>query len=125
MQQDEPFPLKAIPPWVRQAIIREFQGRWPTVQEVAQISDSYWLTTPDIGPSALEKIHSTLDVRSHRSDDAPPRWTDAELLDRLARLQKELRRLKHALQARIGGSSEAGLRSRGRAGSALDLPVMK
>jgi hypothetical protein len=41
MQQDEAFPLAVIPPRVRRAILREFQGRWPTVQEVAQIPDRH------------------------------------------------------------------------------------
>ena len=83
MQQDEFFPLDAIPPRVRRAILHEFQGRRPTVQEVAQISDRHWLATPEIGPSTLEKIHEALQPQPHQGDGASPKMTDAELLDRL------------------------------------------
>jgi hypothetical protein len=90
MQQDEFFPLDAVPPRVRRALLREFQGRRPTVQEVSQISDRHWLATPDIGPSTLEKIHSILCPQLRQGDSAPPRLTDTELL---------------ILEARIGASS--------------------
>ena len=51
MQLDEPFPLEAIAPRVRRVILDEFQGHWPTVHEIAQISDRHWLATPGVGPA--------------------------------------------------------------------------
>ncbi len=106
MQQDEFFPLDAIPSRVRRAILHEFQGRWPTVQEVAQISDRHWLATPDIGPTTLEKIHSVLHPQSGQGDSASSQMTDAELLARLKFIQEELQRIKRILAARSGRGSE-------------------
>jgi hypothetical protein len=104
MQQDESFPLEAIPPRVRRAILQEFQGRWPTVQEVARISDRHWLATPDIGPSTLEKIHSILRPQQYQNDVSSPEMDDAELLTRLEAVHEELRRIQRVLAARFGRS---------------------
>ncbi|PVE23407.1 hypothetical protein DC522_16245 [Microvirga sp. KLBC 81] len=112
MQQAESFPLEAIPPRVRRAIIREFQGRWPTVQEVAQISDRHWLATPDIGPLALEKIRSILQSQSRRNDNSPPQLIDAEVLDRLEAIQEELRRIQCTLDTRISQTLRKGPRAK-------------
>ncbi len=102
MQQNEPFPLEAVPPRVRRAILSEFQERWPTVQEVAQISNRRWLSTPDIGPSALESIHSILHPQPCQTDHfSRPRLIDAELLARLEFIQEELRWLGDQLKARL------------------------
>jgi hypothetical protein len=105
MQQDEFFPLEAIPPQVRRVILREFQGRWPTVQEVSQISDRQWLATPDIGPTNLGKIHSVLRPEPCQGDSALPELTDAELLTRLEFIQEELRRIQRTLEVRVGRNS--------------------
>ncbi|KFG70924.1 hypothetical protein JH26_01210 [Microvirga sp. BSC39] len=102
MQQDELFPLADIPPRVRRAILREFQGRWPTVQEIAQISDRHWLATPDIGPSSLEKIHSIIQVHRSQTDPfPPPQLINNELLDRLEFIQEEFRWLERAVKAKL------------------------
>jgi hypothetical protein len=105
MQQNESFPLDAVPPRVRRAILQEFQGRWPTVQEVTQISDRQWLATPDIGPSTLETIHTILRPQPCHREDSSPEMTDAELLNRLEFIQEELKRIRSILEARIGASS--------------------
>jgi hypothetical protein len=115
MPQDEFFPLDAVPPRVRRALLREFQGRWPTVQEVSQISDRHWLATPDIGPSTLEKIHSILHPQPCQGDSNSPHTTDAELLNRLEFIQEELRRIQRTLEARIGKISGKGLQGRSSA----------
>src|SRR5687768_9091993 len=103
MQQDKPFPLDAIPLRVRRAIIREFQGRWPTVQEVAQVSDRHWLANPDIGPAALQRIQEILHARQGQRDTSSPRLSDAELLVRLESVQEQFRRIHRTLEARMGG----------------------
>lgn len=105
MQQNEAFPLDAVPPRVRRALLGEFQGRWPTLQEVSQISDRHWLATPDIGPSTLEKIHSILRPQPCQRDGSSPEMTDAELLNRLEFIQEELQRIQCILEAWIGASS--------------------
>jgi hypothetical protein len=102
MPQDEFLPLEAIPPRVRRALLHEFQGRHPTVQEVAQISDRRWLATPDIGPSTLENIHSVLHPQPCQSDSTSRAMDDAELLTRLEAIQDDLQRIQHLLAARDG-----------------------
>lgn len=102
MQQDELFPLEDIPARVRRAIFREFQGRWPTVQEVAQISDRDWLATPGIGPSSLEKIQSIVQAHQPQADPfASSQMTNDQLLDRLELLQEEFRWLERTLKAKL------------------------
>jgi hypothetical protein len=112
MQLDEPFPLEAIHPRVRRVLLNEFQGRWPTVQEVTQISDRQWLATPGVGPTVLEKIQSNLSLQRRQYDNSYPQLTDAELLDRLDTLQKEFQYIQHALEAKIGETSRKASRAK-------------
>jgi hypothetical protein len=97
MPLDEPFPLVAVPSWVRHAILNEFKGRCPSIREVAEISDRQWLKTPNIGPAALKMIRSVID--EYQSQSAA--LSDAELLKRLEWLQKELRWLERQLKSRL------------------------
>ena len=60
MQLDEPFPLEIVPSRVRHAMLDEFKGRRPTVGEVAQIPDAYWLATPAIGRKVLQTIRAVV-----------------------------------------------------------------
>jgi hypothetical protein len=113
MQQVEFFPLDAVPPRVRSALLGEFEGRWPTVQEVAQISDRHWLATPDIGPSTLEKIHSVLRPKACQGDSASHQMTDTELLIRLEFIQEELRRIQRTVEALSGRNSGRTYQGRG------------
>jgi hypothetical protein len=64
MQLDEPFPLEAIAPRVRRVVLNEFQGHWPTVHEIAQISDRHWLATPGVGPGTLGLLDRPGSLRS-------------------------------------------------------------
>ena len=102
MYSDEPFPLNAVPPRVRNTILNEFKGRCPSIREVAMIPDSYWLATPSIGPTFLEQIRSVTDATLQQTaSPSRPRLTDAELLDRLERLQDELRWLQDQMEAKL------------------------
>ncbi|WP_210252239.1 hypothetical protein, partial [Microvirga tunisiensis] len=56
MDWDEPFPLNAVPPRVRNTILLEFKGRCPSLREVAEIPDSYWLETPNICSATRECV---------------------------------------------------------------------
>ena len=114
MQLDEPFPREAIHPRVRKVILNEFQGRWPTVQEIAQISDRQWLATPGVGPTVLQQIHSVIRPPRHQDEPDLSRLTDAELLDRLEFLQEEFGRIRQILKSKIGGTSRKSLRNRNR-----------
>jgi hypothetical protein len=102
MDWNEPFPLNAVPPRVRNTILNEFKGRCPSIREVAEIPDSYWLATPSIGPTFLEQIRSVTDAAPQLpASPSWPRLTDAELLHRLERLQDELRWLQEQMEARL------------------------
>jgi hypothetical protein len=97
MSLDQPFPLDAVPSWLRNAILNAFQGRCPTMREVAGISDRDWLTVPGVGPIALEMIRSVPGEQQRPQK----RLSDAELLKRLEWLQMELRWLEELLKARL------------------------
>jgi len=56
MGLDDPFPIEKCSGRVRGAVLAEFQGRCPTIRQVASISDAQWLTVPNIGPTTLEEI---------------------------------------------------------------------
>ncbi|MCG7394106.1 hypothetical protein MHY87_14440 [Microvirga sp. ACRRW] len=106
MGWDDPFPIEKCSGRVRGAVLAEFQGRCPTVREVASISDAQWLTVPNIGPTTLEEIRRFI-------NEAPveqrlqnlPNMEDGELLSRLNRLQRELSLIASAVRTRISSAS--------------------
>jgi hypothetical protein len=99
MPLDEPFPLDLFSPRVRTVILKEFNGRCPSRQEVAEITDARWLSTPEVGPALLKRL------RNPGQDLCPPvgQLTDAELLTRLAGLQQELELIQATVRMRVGG----------------------
>ncbi|MBM6584309.1 hypothetical protein ILT44_29375 [Microvirga sp. BT689] len=107
MLSDAPFPLDQFSAIVRTAILKEFGGRCPTIREVARIPDTYWLSTPGIGSSTVEKIHSLAKVSPQRTRPPSPdqlsyaELTDAELLDHLEALRDELDHIRDALKIRM------------------------
>ncbi len=102
MHENELFPLEAVPSRVKFAILREFQGRWPTVQEVSRICDKSWLTVPGIGRTALASIRQATGDQHPLTVNGPAaRMSDAELLTRLDLLQVELQSLSEALNATL------------------------
>jgi hypothetical protein len=102
MDWDEPFPLTAVPPRVRNTILNEFKGRCPSIREVAEIPDSDWLATPNIGPTFLEQIRSVTDAPPEQTaSPSCSRLTDGELLGRLEWLQDELRWLQEQMETRL------------------------
>ena len=100
MQVDEPFPLENVPSRVKQAILREFKGRCPSMREVAGIPDAYWLATPAIGRKFLQTIRDAAPAPARQTTVPVRRLTDAELMERLESLQEELQRLYDVLKAR-------------------------
>jgi hypothetical protein len=102
MDWDEPFPLNSVPPRVRNAILNEFKERCPSIREVAEIPDSCWLATPNIGPTFLEKIRSVIRTEPEQTVVSPgPQLTDAELLERLERVQEDLQWLQEHMKTRL------------------------
>jgi hypothetical protein len=106
MGLDDPFPIEKCSGRVRGAILAEFQGRCPTIREVASISDAQWLTVPNIGPTTLEELRSMAqplpDGGGQGSSTSMP---DGELLSRLNRLQRELNLVVTEIRSRLSMSS--------------------
>ncbi|MBL0408544.1 hypothetical protein JKG68_32295 [Microvirga aerilata] len=100
MKLDDPFPLEAVSSRVRAAVLYEFQGRCPSIREMTRIPDKQWLATPGIGRTALGEIRSVADDRPS-SPAASAQVTDAELLERLEFLQKELQGIYTMLKGRM------------------------
>lgn len=109
MAPDDPFPLKLFRAQVLTAILNEFDGRCPSLREVTEISDTRWLSTPAIGPTVLKKIRDL----GHGDAAASRLMTDAELLRRLARLQKELQLIQRTVRRMLPQSSRGGVHSMG------------
>jgi hypothetical protein len=105
MGLDDPFPIEKCSGRVRGAILAEFQGRCPTIREVASISDAQWLTVPNIGPTTLEELRSMTQQLPNGSDGAiAPHMPDQELLSRLGRLQRELNLIVSEIRSRLSGA---------------------
>ena len=101
MRLDDPFPLETVPSPAKHAMLDVFKGRWPSVREVAQVPDAYWLATPAIGRKLLQTIRAVTDAsRSETDVPALPRLTDTELLERLETLREELRYIHATLKAK-------------------------
>jgi hypothetical protein len=104
MGLDDPFPIDKCSGRVRGAILAEFQGRCPTIREVASISDAQWLTVPNIGPTTLEELRSmTHPVPDGEGIPNSTGMPDGELLSRLNRLQRELNIVVGEIRARFSG----------------------
>jgi hypothetical protein len=115
MRLDAPFPLEAVPLRLRNAILKEFQGRCPSIEEIAQVPDKQWLSTPAVGQKSMEIIHD-ITGRARPQTNHPPgaRMTDAELLQRLEWLQNEVRWLRGVLKGRMSGHDPAQAVRKGR-----------
>ena len=106
MGLDDPFPIEKCSGRVRGAILAEFQGRCPTIREVASISDAQWLTVPNIGPTTLEELRSmTQQLPNGKDSAAGANIPDNELLSRLNRLQRELNILVGEIRTRLNATS--------------------
>ncbi len=102
MRLDEPFPLEAVSSRLRNAILREFHGRCPSIREMTQIPDRQWRSTPGVGPRSIEIIHDLTDaVRQQTISPSDAQGMDAELLERLEWLRKEVRWLQHVLKTKL------------------------
>jgi hypothetical protein len=106
MGLDDPFPIEKCSGRVRGAVLAEFQGRCPTIREVASISDTQWLTVPNIGPTTLEEIRRFIsEVPNEPRLQNLPTMEDGELLSRLNRLQRELNLIASAIRGRLSSAT--------------------
>jgi hypothetical protein len=113
MGLDDPFPIEKCSGRVRGAVLAEFQGRCPTIREVASISDAQWLTVPNIGPTTLEEIRRFINEAPLEERLANlPAMEDGEILSRLNRVQRELNQIASAIRARISSSSYGRLQEK-------------
>ncbi len=89
MKSYDLFPIEKFLPRAREAILAEFNGRCPTIGEVAGISDAKWLELPGFGPGALVVMRQITRglVRKAATRSG---MTDAALLAERDRLQSEL-----------------------------------
>jgi hypothetical protein len=116
MQLSDPFPLTSLPVPVKETIIAEFQGRHPSILEVASIPDAHWLKLPAMGPGRLVQLRSlTQRIFDQVQPPALTRMTVAELLAQhhqliteQDQLHTQLRYLRDKLRA-----TKAELRMRG------------
>jgi hypothetical protein len=116
MQLLDLFPVEHLPKPVIQTILTEFQGRHPTVLEVASVPDAHWLTLPAMGPARLACIRSlTKEIYEPVQPSTMTRMTVDELLSQHQELvtqqdllQEKLRDLRDKLRA-----NKAELRMRG------------
>jgi hypothetical protein len=105
MGLDDPFPIEKCSGRVRGAILAEFQGRCPTIREVASIPDAQWLTVPNIGPTTLEELRSmTQPLPNEKERNPGANMADGELLSRLNRLQRELNLIVGEIRTRLATS---------------------
>jgi len=113
MGLDDPFPIEKCSGRVRGAVLAEFQGRCPTIREVASKSDAQWLTVPNIGPTTLEEIRRFIgEVPAEQRLQNLPIMDDGELLSRLNRLQRELNMIISAIRARVSSGPDRKIRDR-------------
>jgi hypothetical protein len=117
MQPSDPFPIDRCSPRLKTAILAEFDGRSPTFQDILSVSPKQWMTVPGIGPSLLKELENiTHSQPLVPQDDPSPKPDDAELIARLERFQRDLKRLQRDIQALLG---EAPLREADASGSDL------
>jgi hypothetical protein len=107
MQLSDPFPVKTLPRPVKETIFTEFQGRHPTVLEVASVPDAHWLKLPAMGPARLARLRSlTAQICEQLQPSPLTRMTVEDLLAQYHQLatqhdllQGKLRDLRDKLRA--------------------------
>ena len=106
MRLDDPFPIEGCSPRLRNAILGEFQGRCPTLQEVFSIPAKQWLKVPGVGQTLLTELEAIMQNQVEQTKgQASAQMTDAELIARLERLQRDLKHLCREVQIRLENAS--------------------
>ena len=63
MRRGDLFPIELLEPRAQQSILESFDGRRPTISEVASISDADLLKLSGFGPSTVSKVRSIAQER--------------------------------------------------------------
>jgi hypothetical protein len=114
MRLDNPFPIGDCSPRLRNAILGEFQGRCPTLQEVFSIPAKQWLKVPGVGQTLLTELEAIMQNRLEQTKgQVSAQMTDAELIARLELLLHDLKRLSHEVQTRLDNVSKSRPRTGG------------
>ena len=100
MRESDLFPINTLPSRIRDAVLTEFQGRCPTILEVAATPDSHWLTVPNMGRSSLAQLRSvTRGVRRKVGIPTLSGLSDTELLARARHTESQISELGSALKS--------------------------
>ena len=103
MQPADPFPLERCSSRLKTAILGEFNGRSPTYQDILSLSPKEWMTVPSMGPTLLRELDSIVQNPSAMAEvDFFETREHADLMARLERFQRDLRRLQHDIRALLG-----------------------
>jgi hypothetical protein len=105
---DPCFPLEALPPRARNALLAEFGGRSPSIREVGEVPIKRWSLTPNIGETSIAVIRSIVNRELERpTPTALTQLSDAELMSRLLHIQGELRILVNDIKKRTRALSRS------------------
>ena len=81
---DMPFPIDRCSKRVANALLREFDGRVPTLAEVMAYRDNDWLGTPGFGRKALDEIKEIKTTLAHHLGRRVPGAGDGHRPDQAA-----------------------------------------
>ena|SRR6478609_384484 len=103
---DMPFPIDRCSKRVATALLREFDGRVPTVAEVLAYRDNDWLGTPGFGRKALDEIK---EIKTTLEPTPPPitfrpKLSDAELVLHLNTLVQDMEAIIGKISQRSNSS---------------------
>ena len=103
---DMPFPIDRCSKRVANALIREFDGRVPTLAEVMAYRDNDWLGTPGFGRKALDEI---TEIKTTLDPTPPivfrPKMSDAELVLHLNGLVQDMEAIIGKISQRNSNTS--------------------
>ena len=106
MQPSDLFPIERCSRRLKTAILDEFHGRCPTLQEITSVSQKRWLTVPGIGHTLLTELDNIIQSCSVGTDENTPKPSDdADFLARLEVLKRDLIRLKHDVERLLSKGS--------------------
>jgi hypothetical protein len=103
MQPSDLFPIERCSSRLKASILEEFNGRYPTYQDILSLSPKEWMTVPGMGPARLRELNSIVQSPSLVAEvDSYETREDADLMARLERFQDDLKGLQHDLRVLLG-----------------------
>ena len=106
---DMPFPIERCSKRVANALLREFDGRVPSLAEVMAYRDNDWLGTPGFGRKALDEIK---EIKTTLDPSPPimlrPKMSDAELVLHLNTLVQDMEEIIGKISQRNSNTQVTG-----------------